>query len=67
MFNNLAKKAAVGAAGLAVASVADSAEDRPKGTNPTAKRIGIVVGAVVAWEFIEAALERKLNITDKKK
>lgn len=64
--HKLVNKAAVAVAGLAVASIADSVVDRPKGMNPTLTRIGVVAVAVVGWEFAEALLERKLGLADKK-
>lgn len=67
MFNTLIKKVAVAAAGMAVASTVDSVVERPKGMNPTLARVGVVAATLIGWEFAEAAMERKLGITDKKR
>jgi hypothetical protein len=62
---NFVKKLLPLIAGGATASVIHKATpDRPKGSNPNSRYVAALVAAVVAAEYVQALVERKLQLTD---
>lgn len=62
---NFGKIALVALVASSVSTAVDKIAPRPTGTDPTPKRLGLVVAGVVGLNYGLAVLERKLGLNEK--